>query len=442
MKRLIIIGIILLAVASGGYYVINGSSDTGSEERSPPPGGGFGRGPGGPRTAMTVELGSVTRGVMAQQMTVVGNLIGAQTVAATPKISGRLASVSVRLGDRVARGQTLAKIEDQEIREQVKQAEASAAVARATIRQREADLGLARTNLDRARNLSERQLIPRQTLDDAEARYQAAAAQLELAQAQNAQSQARLDELKINLANTEIVSAVNGFVGSRTLDPGAWVTPNTTFISVVEINVVRMVANVVEKDLRRITAGQRADVEVDAFPGEHFPGRVAHVAPVLDPATRTAQIEIEIENPQFRLKPGMYARVNFTVDKRENVLVVPTSAVVAVGSQQGVFLPGDGGVARFKPVEVGMRDDDFAEVSGGLQEGEQVITTGAAALREGDRILLQGRQPGGSGRERADGQGGLGPESPTAGGGPQGSSGRQGSGLQGRGAAPTGNGQD
>src|SRR5262245_46659106 len=198
----------------------------------------------------------------------------------------------LRLGDRVSRGQTLAKVEDRELQEQIKQAQASFDVAAATIRQREADLKLAQTNLDRSRNLFERQLIPKQTYDDTDARYAAAAAQVDLARAQYAQAQARLDELKINLSNTIIVSPVSGFIGKRALDPGAWVTPNSSFISVVDISIVRLVANVVEKDLRRINAGMKADVSVDAFPGEHFNGRIAHVPTELAPATRTAQIGV------------------------------------------------------------------------------------------------------------------------------------------------------
>jgi len=166
--------------------------------------------------------------------------------------------VSVRLGDRVSRGQTIATVEDREIQEQVKQAKASYDVSAATIRQREADLRLAQTNLDRSRNLFERQLIPKQTFDDTDSRFQAAVAQLDLARAQFAQAQARLDELKINLSNTNITSPVSGFVGKRSLDPGAWVTPNAPFISVVDIGVVRLVANIVEKDIRRITPGLAA----------------------------------------------------------------------------------------------------------------------------------------------------------------------------------------
>ncbi len=239
---------------------------------------------------------------MAEQMTVVGNLVGAATVQAAPKINGRLLSVTVRMGDRVTRGQTMARLEDSEIQEQVRQAEASFKVAEATVRQREADLRFSETNLDRSRSLFERQLLSKQTLDDAESRQQASAAQLDLARAQLAQSQARVEELRINLTNTVVTSPVTGFVGSRTLDPGAWVTPNTAFISVVDISTVRLIANVVEKDLRRISAGLVAEVGVDAYPGEQFMGKVARVAPVLDPATRTAQIEVEIANPQGRLE--------------------------------------------------------------------------------------------------------------------------------------------
>src|SRR4029450_2523376 len=121
---------------------------------------------GGRGEPMTVEVASVKRADMTESMTVVGNLIGAATVEAVPKVSGRLDDVTVRLGDRVRKGQTLAKVEDREIAEQVKQADASFQVAAATIRQREADLRLAQTNLDRSKNLFDRQLIPKQTYDD------------------------------------------------------------------------------------------------------------------------------------------------------------------------------------------------------------------------------------------------------------------------------------
>ena len=228
------------------------------------------------------------RAPLAAEITVVGNLIGDATVSVVPRTAGRLQELSVRLGDRVNRGQRLAKIEDFEIVEQVKQAEAAQEVSLATIRQREADLQLAETNVTRSRSLFERQLLPKQTLDDNEARYQAALAQLDLARAQTTQSKARLDELRINLANTVITSPVNGFVAKRNVDPGAFVSQNAPVADVVDITRVRLVANVVEKDLKELETGNTTRVQVDAFPGETFTGRIARVSPVLDPATRTA----------------------------------------------------------------------------------------------------------------------------------------------------------
>src|SRR5207247_611595 len=192
MKRALVVVVVVAGIAAAVYFYMRRS--TAEAESSTPAatpastrrvggGGGFGGGGfgfGGPRLPMSVELGAVKRADMAEHMTVVGNLIGAATVEAVPKVAGRLDSVSVRLGDRVRRGQQLAKIEDRELLEQVRQAQASYEVSAATIRQREADLRFAQTNLDRSRNLYERQLIPKQTFDDAEARFQAAAAQLDL----------------------------------------------------------------------------------------------------------------------------------------------------------------------------------------------------------------------------------------------------------------------
>jgi membrane fusion protein, multidrug efflux system len=429
MKRsIILIGITVVALGAGTYYFRGGSSEAaqragggGPGRQGGPPGGGgggfggpggFGGFGGGPRMPMSVETAAVKRADMSAQIIVVGNLIGAATVDAVPKVNGRLDDIFVRMGDRVVKGQRLAKVEDSELVQQIKQAQASFEVSAATIRQREADLRLAQTNLDRTKNLFERELIPKQTYDDTDARYAAAVAQLDLAKAQFTQSQARLEELGINLANTVIQSPVSGFIGKRTLDPGAWVTPNTAFISVVDISEVRLVANVVEKDLRRIAQGLRAEVEVDAFPDEKFMGSVAHVAPVLDPATRTAQIEVVIKNPQFRLKPGMYAKVSFTVEHREKTLVVPTSALVDVGGNRGVFLPDkgeQGDIATFKKIETGLIDQQLVEVSSGLAEGETVVTTGAAALRQGDRIVLPGQAPpDGSAGRSGGGRGGRG----------------------------------
>lgn len=420
----------IAAACSGSSEQAQGGQGPGAGPQAGPGGGAGARGPGqgggqrpgggGPggfggggfRPPMTVEVGKPAKGDITAQLTVVGNLIGAQTVDVVPRTAGRLVSMNVKLGDRVARGQLLAKIEDQEINEQVKQAEASFEVAQATIRQREADLKFAQVNLERSQNLFQRQLLPRQSLDDAEARQAAAAAQLDLARAQFQQAQARLEELRIAKGNTNIVSPVNGFVGKRNMDPGAWASQQAPVASVVDISSVRLVANVVEKDLRLVNAGDPAAVSVDAFPGETFKGRIARVAPVLDPATRTAEIEIEVPNADFRLKPGMYARMSVTIESRSGATLVPKAAVVDYDGARGVFTLSAENKAKFRPLEIGIEDAERVEVRNGLTGDDTLVTGGAAALRENDTLIVAGQRPGGA--PGAGGQGRPGGRRPGA----------------------------
>lgn len=389
--------LVLVIAAGAGYFAFGRHGSTAPAE-------GAGKGKGAPgafaQPPMTVELTKASRAALQQHVAVVGSLVGAATVEIIPRATGRVQEITVRIGDPVRRGQRLATVEDRELREQLRQAQASFEVARATIRQREADLSFAKTNLDRTKSLFDRNLLPRQTLDDAEARYQAAQAQLDLAQAQLQQASSRQDELQINLSNTIIQSPVDGFVAKRYVDQGAYVSPSVPLLSVVDISIVRLLVNLVERDLRKIDVGATATVNVDAYPGEVFKGRVARMAPVLDPATRTAEMEVEIPNPSGRLKPGMYARVLLLTDEKSDALVVPKSAVVDTGGRKGVFLVQQG-QAVFRPVQLGIEEENQIEITDGLEEGEAVVTIGASGLRDGSPVLLPGQGQGGGAKSGA-----------------------------------------
>jgi RND family efflux transporter MFP subunit len=421
-KTIVIVIVAVLALVGAIAYHRNGDgADPAARGANGPSGRGAPGGRGGVvRPPMPVQFAAVKRAPLSEQILIVGNLIGAATVQVVPRVNGRLQSVNVKLGDPVRQGQVIARVEDSEIREQVRQAEASYQVGQASIRQRQADLKLAQNNLERSRSLYERQLLPQQTFDDVDSRYQAALAQVDLAKAQFEQSTARLEELKITLSNTLIVAPVDGFVGKRFLDPGAFASTNAPVASIVDIRTVRMVANLVERDLRRVPPGTPARVEVDAYPGEQFRGKVSRVAPVFDPATRTAEMEIEVTNSDFRLKPGMYARVNLTIDTRANALTVPRTALVDLDGRRGVFIAAAGTqpegtrggdqaqtvmTAKFLPVETGIRDGEQVEIKAGLRDGTQVITTGAGALKDGDRIVAaQSERPTRAGREGGEGR--------------------------------------
>ena len=394
MRKIVVLLVVAALVAAGTwlYRASNGSTAAAGPTSGP---GGM-RGAGG-RPPMTVDTAPVTRQEVIDYITVVGNLVGAATVDVVPRVAGRLESVSVRLGDRVTRGQSIAKMEDRELREQVNQAQATLDVNKANVVQRQNDLQVQKNALDRIQASFDSGLASRQNLEDAQARHNLAASQVEVARAQQAQTQSRIDELHITLSNTTILAPIDGFVSRRNLDPGAFAGTNTMIVTVVDLGTVRLVANLVEKGFKRVTSGVEAKVQVDAFPGEDFRGQVSRVAPVFDPATRTAPMEIEVPNPGYRLKPGMYARVRLTLERRPEALTVPRNAVVDLDGQRGVFVIDDL-QARFVPVEVGISDGERTEILSGLTERDRVITTGALALRNGDRVALPdgGRGRGGA----------------------------------------------
>ena len=403
MRKVLLI-LAIAAVGSGGaWYYRSSSSDAaaapagggGANARAGGAGASAGRAGGGGagRTMMTVDLAPVTRHEVVDYITVVGNLVGEATVDIVPRVAGRIENIPVKLGDRVAKGQLVAKIEDREIREQINQAQSTLDVNKANVTQRENEVQLQQLALDRAKTSFEKGLTARQTLEDAEARYNAAVSQLNVAKAQQSQTQFRIDELRITLSNTSVVAPTGGFVSRRLLDPGSFANANTVLVTIVDIDTVRLVANLVEKGFKKVVPGVDAKVQVDTFPGEDFSGKVSRVAPVFDPATRTAQMEIEVPNPGFRLKPGMYARVRLTVERRPNSLTVPRNAVVDIDGKRGVFLVNEG-VAKFKEVTTGLSDGERMEILSGLDDSHRVITTGALALRDGDRVAL----PTGAGR--------------------------------------------
>jgi RND family efflux transporter MFP subunit len=403
VKKLVLVVLLLGAAGAGGWYYYR--SSTGAAAASPEGGAAGGApkgrgGRGGPVT-MTVEVAPVARHEIAEYITVVGNLIGESTVDVVPRLAGRIEAVNVRMGDRVTKGQVVAKMDDRDIREQVSQAEANLEVNNATVRTRESDLKASEIVLSRQKTMMMSGLTTKQNLDDADARYNSALAQLDVAKAQTTQTRARIEELKITLGNTNVVSPVDGFVGRRNLDPGAFAGNNAPLVSVVAIGTVRLVANLVEKDFRRVVTGMPAVVEVDAFPGEKFTGKVSRVSPSFDPATRTAPMEIEVPNPGYRLKPGMYARVSLTIDRQADALVVPRSAIVDTEGKRGVYLL-DQGVARFRTVTTGLQDAARVQILGGVDEGARVVTIGALAIKDGDRVQLagaagDGRRGGGTG---------------------------------------------
>ena len=191
-----------------------------------------------------------------------------------------------------------------------------------------------------------------------------------------------------------IKSPIDGMVVKKYLDKGSQVEPSANpmmripVIMVANIDTVKVLANVSEKYLGRLKENAEARVEVDAYPDEVFVGEITRIAPLVDLATRTSEVEIRIANREHRLKPGMFARVNIIIEKKENTLLVPIKAVLSENNCRFVFVV-DGSIARKKEVKIGMYQKDSVEIIEGLNEGEDVIIEGNYGLKDGANVLIE-----------------------------------------------------
>lgn len=341
---------------------------------------------GGPR-AQLVEAVMPKLTVVRERVSLVGSLRSKRRVEVTPKFAGRLTEVRLDRGDAVRAGQVLARLEDDELRQQVRRAEAQLELAQASLAQREAELENVSAELERNRNLQRDGVISSQQLDQAATSVRVSEAQVNVARASVSQAEAELEELRIRLGQTEIVSPLNGVVGQRYVDPGALVSTTTPVALILELSTMVIVVNVPERHFNKIQTGSEARVLVDAFPGEDFTGHVVRISPLLDAQTRTAPVEIELDNPGGRLKAEMFARVDLNLMAEREALLVPREALVYRNNRPGVFVV-ESDVAVFRPVEPGVSEGGGIEIASGVTDTETVVSRGANLLKSGDSVSI------------------------------------------------------
>ena len=194
------------------------------------------------------------------------------------------------------------------------------------------------------------------------------------------------DEVGYDYKPYEVKSDAKGVVARILLNPGASVNPSSPILNLVDLDTVKVVAAVDEKKIRFIGLGKPAGVTLEAYPGEMFNARVTNMSPVANAVARTIDVELSIPNPAHRLKPGMYAEVEW-IESRRTSLVVPLISVVDRGGQKYVFLASDGR-AQMAPITIGAVVGDVIEVLSGLKGDERIITTGAGQLNDKDKITI------------------------------------------------------
>lgn len=200
--------------------------------------------------------------------------------------------------------------------------------------------------------------------------------------------------MKFELA--EVTSPAEGIIGWVFLDEGAGVSPpspspqmGTPIFRIVNMDRVKVVINVIEKDLPKIKRGQTAEVRVDAYPDKSFTGKVSLVSPVVDRLTRSASVEITLSNPKHLLKPGMFAEVKITQSTEKEAILIPGYAILERGDQKIVFVVKQQ-KAFSKAVETGEFGSDFIQIKAGLAPGDTLIISGQHKVNDGDSIRIVG----------------------------------------------------
>lgn len=357
---------------------------------------------------ITVSLARSELGLVRERLLLTGSLKPKEQVDVVPKVTGRAQNIRVHVGDRVRAGDLIAELERDELEQQVRRAEAAIQVARASLAQREAELANAEAQLKRAEVLRAGGLISPQDYDAQKTAAEVVRAQLELTRAQLRQAEAELRELRIRLEQTYIYAPISGQVATRYVDVGALVGPSTPIVRIVNLSTLVTAANVPEREVGKLRVGNVARVQVDAFGDRVFTGRIVRISPVLDEATRSARIEIEIPNPENLLKAEMFARVELDLGTTRQAVLIPRDSLVYRGQQPGVYLV-EGDRPVFRPIETGLTQGDKVEVLANLQPGVEIVGTGATMIAEGDRIVVAARERRGAPAPRTSADGTAGP---------------------------------
>ncbi len=344
--------------------------------------------------SVAVQADPISIADISLKRTFSGSLEAAAEFVVSPKMGGRVKSMHVDLGDRITRGQVVVELDDAEFRQQAAQARAEVAVAEATVAEAHSALTIANRELDRVEALRKRGIASDTRLDASRATQQAATARRLVADAQLQRAKAALRGALVRLGYTRIAADwehgdAYRVVAERFVDEGETVAPNAALLSIVELDPILGVIYVPERDYARLEIGAPVSLTTDAFPRQRFEARIQRIAPVFRPGSRQARVELRSDNPDQRLKPGLFIRATLTLERVESATVVPQTALAARGDQTGVFVVNESqDRVAWRRVKVGIRDGDRVQVSGEHLNG-LVVTLGQHLLDDGSLISLQ-----------------------------------------------------
>jgi len=343
----------------------------------------------------------------------VGSLFPLEEVTVSSEVEGRVEQVLVDVGDHVSAGQTIVKVVPTELQLTLDQQRASLQQARARlglpdnteefkdvrtaaeVKKAAADLADAEQKYKRAKTLFEQGLTPKQSLDEAESRYNAARAAYDLSvqtvenlRGQLAQSRAATALAQKKVSDSNIRAPFAGQVKERTVTQGQYLKVQTSVMVIVNIDPLRVRLRVPEKMAGWVKTGQQVTVTVEAYADRSFTGKITRINPSVDQQTRAFEVEALIDNHEALLKQGFFVKATIPSSFVVDALVVPQDALLYVYGVYKVFVI-DGNMLKEKEVKIGERYGDDVEIVEGITRGERIaMATKGQTLKEGVTIEI------------------------------------------------------
>lgn len=314
---------------------------------------------GAPAAAARVEVAQVRSGQVQRSWTAVGSLRADESVVVRPEIAGRITRIGFEEGQLVTQGVALFELDD--------------SVFRAQLAQAQANLALSTRNAARAEELYAKQLVSTSDRDAAVAAREVDQAALRLARAQ--------------AAKTVIAAPFAGRAGLRQVAVGDYVNPGQDLVTVEKLDRMKLEFRLPELALPDLREGQSASVTLDAYPGEPFEAQLYALDASVAADTRSIGARARLENREGRLRPGMFARVELIVERREDALLIPEQSVLARGDRSYVYAVVDGKAVETE-IEIGQRRSGEVEVLKGLLSGQAIVTSGLQGIGNGSAVQL------------------------------------------------------
>ena len=376
------------------------------------------KGASGEKQITSVDVAVARTGVLKQVKEYTGTTKPIQEVALRSRVEGQILTLAVDVGNKVIRGETLAKLDDSLLATEVAEAESELAaleseVVQAQARERDAQTQVerARAELEQAKNDAARfsalasqgaiaqqeaesrqtsAKIAQQTLLSAQQQIKTAQQGVAAALGRVAAQKAVVAQQQQRRAYTRLISPINGVVTERLQDEGNLVSPGDQVVKLIDLTQVKVEVAISELEIANLYMGQAVEVSFDAFKEEFFTGNVSQISPAADSASRQIPIEITIANPESKISSGLLARVSFKSDDSPRV-IVPETAIQGEGGEALFVLtkPGEGEFAVEKHlVTTGDRHNGKVEIISGLEPGEQFVVRSSKPLTDGERVRL------------------------------------------------------